>query len=174
MAKIYEGELFVAKGGERKFAAHSSIWSISFEDIKTVLYEMISPNIGKEMFTGRLFPLVISSKIFEDKEGYINRSCVNAAAVILHNKERNLVGSKEYLKEYIEEFMDDPNYEQNLERLNAYADMNENISSGIKSDIRAKLDDICGLVKETVDVYTMSSDAKSKIKSEKAKKMIKK
>ena len=70
--------------------------------------------------------------------------------------------------------MDDPNYEQNLERLNAYADMNENISSGIKSDIRAKLDDICGLVKETVDVYTMSSDAKSKIKSEKAKKMIKK
>lgn len=166
MSRIYEGDLLCAEGGSRAFTAKSMgvVPNLQNLPIGKIYYEKVAPNLGRELFTKKVFPVI---SVLEDKKGqkhYENNSIVDAAVVIQSDEEWGLIDDKDYLRDCLQDLMNDPQYECYLDLIHKACHLNQPLSEAIRE--RA----LCfgNLVKERVqaemDVNTMGYFAKKMIK----------
>lgn len=168
MSRVYEGQLLYVKSGERKFTTKSTSLLPGTQDAMflDVYYEKVTPHLGRELFTQEVFPILSAFGTDKNnKQWYRNNSIVDAAAVIVEDKEWGLVDDKDELKKRLEDFMYDPDYRRNVEFIRSFARYNQPLSEAIRKCFTRFGTQIKEGVKAEIDVNTMGSFAKKMVKS---------
>lgn len=163
--KVYEGTLIERKEGY-EIPSHGAA-AINFRletesknrNVDKLLFTKVTPNTGKELVSGIVFPLVK-----EDGGFFQNDSLIEARAFIVGNEDFNVVEDRDKVEDYIEERMN--NYEEHYNTLLQLQSKNGSIKDGAKEHLKA----IKSLVKEEVEVSTMKEQAKLMIKTYKKNK----